>query len=409
MLRTVPLRAVLLVGIAAVGLAPVADAGAAPWRRHIIDDSSRGADGVRLLDVDCDGDQDIVTGWEEGGITRVYLNTGPEKAKTKWPAVTVGKTPGVEDGVFGDFDRDGAVDVVSCCEGGTRTVFVHWAPKDRDRYLDPSAWTTEPLPASKGRMMWMFAVPLPLDGKHGVDVVAAGKGKGAAVGWFESPDHPRDPAAWTWHPLEDVGWVMSIVLVDMDGDGNPDILVSDRKGPTRGVFWLRNPGPDADPANAGAWHRHEVGGKGREVMFLDHADLDGDGLRDVVVATKPRDILFCRRLAHDGLKWEEHTIRMPDTAGAAKAVAVGDVDGNGRADLVFSCGHATPPRSGVMWLSYAASPTEAEWQTHDVSGPEGVKFDRLELLDLDGDGDTDILTCEERTGLGVIWYENPAR
>jgi len=379
-----------------------------PWPRHTIDASSRGADGVRLADVNADGRPDIVTGWEEGGITRVYLNPGPDKVKEKWPAVTVGKTPNVEDAVFVDLDADGAADVVSCCEGGTRTVFVHWAPKEPDRYLDPNAWTTEAVPASRGRMMWMFAVPAQVDGKGGLDLVAAGKGKDAAVGWFRAPATPRNLADWTWHPIEDIGWVMSLRAADVNGDGRTDILASDRKGPTRGVFWLTHPGPDADLTRRDAWKRHNVGGAGREVMFLDHADLDGDGLRDVVVATKPRDILFCRRLTRDGTKWKERTIHMPETAGTAKAVAVGDIDGNGRQVPVFSCEHATPPRSGVMWLSYMKSPTEPEWQAHDVSGPEGVKFDRLELLDLDGDGDTDILTCEERAGLGVIWYENPA-
>jgi len=44
-----------------------------------------------------------------------------------------------------------------------------------------------------------------------------------------------------------------------------------------------------------------------------------------------------------------------------------------------------------------------------VSGPEGIKYDRIELLDIDEDGDLDILTCEERAGLGVIWFENPTR
>ena len=46
----------------------------------------------------------------------------------------------------------------------------------------------------------------------------------------------------------------------------------------------------------------------------------------------------------------------------------------------------------------------------DISGTiEGVKFDRIETIDLDGDGDLDVLTCEERDNLGVIWYENPLR
>jgi hypothetical protein len=33
----------------------------------------------------------------------------------------------------------------------------------------------------------------------------------------------------------------------------------------------------------------------------------------------------------------------------------------------------------------------------------------MQVLDLDGDGDLDVITCEEVDQLGVIWYENPAR
>jgi len=31
----------------------------------------------------------------------------------------------------------------------------------------------------------------------------------------------------------------------------------------------------------------------------------------------------------------------------------------------------------------------------------------VQLVDIDGDGDRDLLTCEERDNLGVIWYEHP--
>ena len=36
-------------------------------------------------------------------------------------------------------------------------------------------------------------------------------------------------------------------------------------------------------------------------------------------------------------------------------------------------------------------------------------FVKIFDIDLDGDGDLDLLTCEERDQLGVHWYENPAR
>ena len=62
-----------------------------PWKRHTIDKSSIGADGIRLLDVNGDGLNDIATGWEEGGIIRAYLHPGKAKAKELWPKVTVGK------------------------------------------------------------------------------------------------------------------------------------------------------------------------------------------------------------------------------------------------------------------------------------------------------------------------------
>ena len=57
-----------------------------PWRCHIIDEAPRGADGVKLADVNHDGLLDITTGWEEGGVTRVYLDPGPARAKGKWPS-----------------------------------------------------------------------------------------------------------------------------------------------------------------------------------------------------------------------------------------------------------------------------------------------------------------------------------
>ena len=59
---------------------------AEPWIRHTIDNTSRGADGVRLADVNDDGLLDIATGWEEGGQIRVYLNPGGQVARPSWLA-----------------------------------------------------------------------------------------------------------------------------------------------------------------------------------------------------------------------------------------------------------------------------------------------------------------------------------
>lgn len=379
----------------------------AAWVRHTIDDSSRGADGVRLDDVNGDGLLDITTGWEQGGVIRVYLNPGPAAARQQWPAVTVGEVGSPEDAVFVDLDDDGAVDVVSSCEGKTRTMFVHWAPKDDADYLNADAWETAPIPASQGRQQWMFALPLDIDGNHGIDLVAGSKNDGGQIGWWESPENPRDLASWQWHPLYDAGWIMSLIASDMDADGDLDIVATDRKGANRGALWLENPGRGQAH---GAWPVHRIGSVDEhEVMFMDLADLDADGLEDALVPDRTDLLLYYRRTDPEGDSWQRHDIRLAPNIGLGKAVEAADVDLDGKLDIVFSCGMAKGDRHGVMWISYDDHPTESRWAGHPISGSGGVKFDLVKLIDLDGDGDLDVLTCEEVDDLGVFWYENPTR
>ena len=128
-------------------------------------------------------------------------------------------------------------------------------------------------------------------------------------------------------------------------------------------------------------------------------------MKDALTVAKPAEVLLFRRADKSGREWESSSFDYPRNTGTAKAVAVGDLDGDEKPDLVLSCEQANGDKSGVVWMKRTA----AGWEGASVSGPAGIKFDRLELLDIDGDGDLDILTCEERhagRGLGVIWYEN---
>ena len=154
---------------------------------------------------------------------------------------------------------------------------------------------------------------------------------------------------------------------------------------------------------SGGQEPERIGGAGKEVMFADVGDLDGDASPEVVVTTRNEAWLVCER--RDGM-WVETVYPNPMGIRAGKAVAIGDIDLDGRSDLVMSFNtQQQKGKPGVVWVKRG----EEGWISSDVSGPEGRKFDLVELIDLDGDGDLDILTCEEADNLGVIWYENPLR
>ncbi|MBK8040726.1 MAG: VCBS repeat-containing protein [Verrucomicrobiaceae bacterium] len=367
-----------------------------PWRRHAIDASSRGADGVKLGDFNRDGLPDIVTGWEEGGVVRVCMNPGPEKAREPWKSISVGEVKNVEEAIFADLDADGQLEVVSGTEGNTRTLYWH--------RLIQGEWRTEAFPAAKNTQMWMQAAALDLDGQFGPDLLLASKNKDAALGWLQAPAKADDLAAWSYHKLREAGWLMSLIPQDVDGDGDADAVFSDRKGERTGVFWLENPGAAANREHA-AWKEHAIGALGKQVMFIDLGDVNGDGLADLAVAAKPVEIVLCLRQAAGG--WTEHILKLDGkNLGDAKAAKIADVNGDTLPDFVFTCENAKGPLEGIVWLEQQRG---SAWKQHTLGGPEGVKYDLMQSLDLDADGDLDIITCEERDQLGVVWYENPAK
>jgi len=375
-------------------------ASAAPWKRHIIDNTSRGADGVRLMDINGDGRPDIATGWEEGGVVRAYFHPGKAKVKQPWPRVEVGKVNSPEDALFADLDGDGDADVVSCCEGRTRSVFFHWSPvNDPQREVLP--WRTEIVPVTRGKQSWMFALPLQING-GGIDLVLGSKGAGASIGWLRSPKKPRDMKAWQFHRWYDAGWIMSLVKHDLDGDGDLDVLASDRKGKSSGILWLENPGLKPMQANpTRRWAAHRIGVDGKEAMFI---SISQD--KKIYAAARPNQVFVLRPGRDVRKRWQSEKIVFPPKKyGTSKAARAADLDGDGHPEIVVTCELAHGEKSGVFYLKQKGG----KWVDHNIGGPAGIKFDRIELLDLDGDGDLDLLTCEEREFNAVLWYENPHR
>ena len=402
--RRAPNFCVLVVVLLSLSLCPSLDA--AYWNRHTINDSVfAGADGVRARDINEDGLPDVAVAFVESGIIQIYHHPGYPSVKNPWPGETiVHPFIAVEDAFFEDVDADGQFDIVSTRKSSNDGVEVSFAESGGGWLTDSFKSTAPPfVPQNK----WIISTSMDVNQDGHMDIIAGGlpdlSSPQPKIVWLEAPAiNKRHLDTWKTHVIGDTIWTMTLDNLDVDGDSDSDLIVSDRWQ----LRWLENDG------STGMWNSHVIG-SGHTYMMADTADLDGDGDWDVIVPIKDSiydsvdRLLWYERTA--GLSWIEHEIDWPDDFGSAKAVKAGDINGDGQMDLVVSAFNARN-KSGIVWLEHANSVFDFEWVRHEVSGSGGVKFDLLTLLDLDGNGSLDILTTEQGQpdtdpGFGVVWYQ----
>ncbi len=179
----------------------------------------------------------------------------------------------------------------------------------------------------------------------------------------------------------------AVVLADLDDDdGDLDVITCDWSGTTGdGIGILYNDGT----GGLGGAH-HVPAGQGTADLTV--ADVDGDGAPDVVTSDRMSLAITVHKNPGDG------RLPILQTRSAAPASNIrldaGDVDGDGDLD-VFASGEAFGVPGGLLRNHGDGAFAEPVVYTHSTTSGRGVS--RAKLRDIDGDGDLDLLYNDAHT------------
>jgi hypothetical protein len=135
-------------------------------------------------------------------------------------------------------------------------------------------------------------------------------------------------------------------------------------------------------------------------------DVNADGRPDIVVADTTRVVWY------ENPTWKRHTILQGQTKPDNVCIAAYDIDGDGRLDLALGADWkgANPKAEGTIhWLRQGAKP-DAPWMLHPI-GAEPTTH-RMRFVDLDGDGRPELVVVPlvgRHSSARNNWMDGPVR
>ena len=356
-----------------------------------------------VADFNNDGKLDIVAGpyWYEAPSWKPHQFRSLEgKPDAK------GKTYRVDEkgvGYWDDFmnapldvDGDGRTDVVTCC----------WFSKEVDWYrntgLDAGQW---PMIVGDQNGNYECGELWDIDGDgRKLEILADTKD----TKWYESGIGGDGKRGLIKHVVSTNERPFGGGVGDVNGDGRPDILRPDA--------WYEAP---LDPRK-GQWKEHPLAVGSLTEGQADHTpqiwvyDVDADGRNDIITSSAHGHGIFWYKQAGNGeqMSWSQHVI--DKSWSQAHSITLADLDKDGDLDLVtgkrFFAHNGNDPDAraplGVYWYELKRG-AAIEWEKHIISYDEGIGSGlSIPVVDLDGDGDLDIVVTGKWGG--PVYFENAA-
>lgn len=231
---------------------------------------------------------------------------------------------------------------------------------------------------------------------------------------------------WTGHVIAYIYWINTVEIVDVDQDGDNDVLMSDWDV----LAWFENPGPGAA---TNRWNRHLISERADSVFT--HCEINRNDAAQIHLVVSAVDaqrpvaigdtIFYSIRKdiddqGHWSGRWIESELSSPDPLPSEveendydlKGVVCGNIDDNEQLDLAVSASGYGNGTFALMNLNRDLGDQSLRIKviaSDEHSTRKGIKHDNLMLHDLDGDGDLDIVTTEENGNTGSYLFDRGLR
>lgn len=345
-----------------------------------------------LVDLDGDGDRDLVGADRNRDLIEWYENEGgafepsPQELASN---ISANATP-----TAGDFDQDGDLDLFVVASDGTfllenvEQAFHVRQIVEEDRYRSVQA--------------------ADIDGDRDLDVLLADTLSATdKLFWLENLDgesFSQPILIAEGHSLVD-----AMQTVDLDNDGNLDVVLGTRTG--HPITWLQNEGDGKE------FIRREIAEDPLNWSSLALADVNGDGLTDVVYAAAPISTMGWFENSNQANAFAHRVITDRGSA-KSKIILATDMDGDNDVDFLTDeirrdqiTWFENDPEQGAFERQQRAFEESSHLVMVDLSGDDILELvalpPRVVLSDLNGDGHLDLVRGHGTDAyvVSIDWYE----